>query len=127
MRSALLAFVAIGLPLASGFSVSGVSQPFVVSAGLFQHGCSLSPPATCASNMLGVTPALRGTRSGLLGATAVEYSVKKGEELKNGGSKYTFTVTVDGAMSKDSFSEWRTCLLANDCVLASRRRPATSP
>jgi hypothetical protein len=56
-------------------------------------------PALCAA------PALRGARTGVLAAKAVEYTVVKGDELKNGGHKYTFTVTVDGAMSKDSYSE----------------------
>ena len=50
-------------------------------------------------------PALRFARTGVLAAKAVEYTVVKGDELKNGGHKYTFTVTVDGVMSKDSYSE----------------------
>jgi len=49
-------------------------------------------------------PALRFARTGVLAAKAVEYTVVKGDELKNGGHKYTFTVTVDGGMSKDSYT-----------------------
>ena len=49
-------------------------------------------------------PALRGARTGLIAATAVEYTAVKGDEVKNGGHKYTFTVTVPGDMSMDSYT-----------------------
>ncbi len=97
----------LGVPLASAFAVSGAAHSaFAPASGRLP----LAPAhATCttARSVLAPGAALRGARSGLLGASAVEYSVIKGEETKNGGHKYIFTVTVAGDMSKDSYGEQR--------------------
>ena len=95
MRFVLLAI----LPLAvQGFLPSSLAPGLSTSARL-RLGGPLSPAVR-------VAPVLRSTRAGVIATKAVEYTVVKGEELKDGtGNKYTFTVTVDGAMSKDSYSE----------------------
>lgn len=78
------------LPLCSSFAGSGVCGFSGSATRLQLRSCS-------------TVPTIRVARTGLLGATALEYSVKKGEEVKD-GHKYTFTVTVDGTMSKDSYA-----------------------
>ena len=90
------------LPLAvQGFFLPSTLAPApgLSTTARLPVGCPLSPAVRAA-------PGLRSSRTGVLAAKAVEYTVVKGEELKDGGNKYTFTVTVDGAMSKDSYSEF---------------------
>jgi len=87
------------LPLAvQGFFLPSTLAPApgLSTTARLPVGCPLSPAVRAA-------PGLRSSRTGVLAAKAVEYTVVKGEELKDGGNKYTFTVTVDGAMSKDSY------------------------
>jgi len=99
MRTSILALPALFclLPLCEAFAGSFSPSAFATSAARVQLACPLASPVTRA------VPALRGARSGLLSARAVEYSVVKGDEVK-GGNKYTFTVTVDPFMSKDSYT-----------------------
>ena len=106
-RSAVLAAL-VGLPLASAFAVGGAahSSAFAPASGRLPLAPAHPACATRARSVLSA-PVLRGARGGLLAAKAVEYSVTKGDETKNGGHKYTFTVTVDGEMSKDSYGERR--------------------
>ena len=86
------------LPLCLSFAGSGVCG-FAGSATRLQ----LRSPYSTSAARCSTVPTIRVARTGLLGATALEYSVKKGEEVKD-GHKYTFTVTVDGTMSKDSYA-----------------------
>lgn len=126
-RSTMIAAL-LGVPLASAFAVSGVTHSaFAPASGRLSLAPSHPACSTHARSVLasGAAPALRGARSGLLGASAVEYSVIKGEETKNGGHKYTFTVTVAGDMSKDSYGEQRSSVCA--CVCRRARRVRTSP
>jgi hypothetical protein len=91
------------LPLSSAFVGSSFSA--FSSPARLQLRC----PATCAPI------AVRGARGGLLGAIALAYKVEKGDDLKGGvGNKYTFTVTVAGDVTKDSYSE----LLTDACARA---------
>lgn len=119
-RSTMIAAL-LGVPLASAFAVSGAAHSAFAPASS-RLPLSPSHPA-CATRARGVlaagsAPALRGARGGLLGARAVEYSVIKGEETKNGGHKYIFTVTVAGDMSKDSYGESRGLGYACVCMRA---------
>ena len=102
-RSAVLAAL---VGTASAFAVGGVahSSAFAPASGRLPLAPAHPACATRARSVL-PAPALRGARHGLLAARAVEYTVQKGGETKNGGHTYTFTVTVDGDMSKDSYGE----------------------
>ena len=104
MRTLILSLPALAclLSVCEAFVPSGIlSAAFAPSAARVQLACPLSSPAIARA-----VPALRGARNGVLGAKAVEFSVTKGDEVKGGGNKYTFTVTVSAAMSKDSYSKF---------------------
>ena len=95
MRYAALATLAC-VPLSAAFGVNpAISRvSFGASAGV--AGLGWQRPAA---------PMLRAERRhGLLAAAAVEYTVEKGEEVQGGaGHKYSFTVTVPGDMSENSY------------------------
>ena len=121
-RSTMIAAL-LGVPLASAFAVSGVAHSaFAPASGRLPLAPTHPACSTHARSVLasGAAPTLRGARGGLLGASAVEYSVIKGEETKNGGHKYIFTVTVAGDMSKDSYGEQAQARCKRVCAGAPR-------